>query len=134
MPKTPKPGEDRPFPIIEAFGYAADADSRESRQAREKRFCRFMGAPCEKYIQYRFGYCSVTYAATDDEGARRTYAVCDHRLDGEPVKAVLADHFGSGASKARLVPEVVLTNPRTSFDYVAITVGKDGDITDVAAI
>lgn len=134
MPKTPKPSAGRPFPIIEAFGYAADADTAESRQAREKRFCRFMGAPCEKYIQYRFGYCSVTYAAADDEGVRRTYAVCDHRLDGEPIKAVLADHFGRAASEVRLVPEVVLTSPRTSFDYVAITVGADGSITDVAAI
>jgi hypothetical protein len=134
MPKTRKPGEDRPFPIIEAFGYAADANSRESRAAREKLFCRFMGAPCEKYIQYRFGYCSVTYAAADDEGVQRTYAVCDHRLDGEPIQAVLADHFGRAAGKVKLVPEVMLTNPRTAFDYVAITVGAGGDIADVAAI
>lgn len=134
MSKTQKPGEGRPFPIVEAFGYAADADTRESRQAREKRFCRFTGAPCEKFVQYRFGYCSVTYSAADDEGVRRTYAVCDHRLDGEPIQAVLADHFGRAASKVRLVPEVVLTSPRTSFDYVAITVGRDGEIADVAAI
>ncbi|MBN2575231.1 MAG: hypothetical protein JXP73_11770 [Deltaproteobacteria bacterium] len=134
MPKIPKPGKGRPFPIVEAFGYASDAESRESREAREKRFCRFMGGPCEKYIQYRFGYCSVTYAAADDEGVRRTYAVCDHRLDGDPIQAVLDDHFGRSASKVRLVSEVVLTNPRTSFDYVAITVGAGGEITDVAAI
>ncbi len=134
MPKTPEPDEGRPFPIVEAFGYAADADSRESRAAREKRFCRFAEGPCEKYIQYRFGYCSVTYAAADDEGVRRTYAVCDHRLDGEPIQAVLTDHFGRAASKVRLVSEVVLTNPRTSFDYVGIIVDAKGEITDVAAI
>jgi len=134
MPKTPKPDESRPFPLVEAFGYAVDADTEESRDAREKRFCRFMGAPCEKYIQYRFGYCSVTYAAADDEGVRRTYAVCDHRLDGEPVHTVLADHFGGAAGRVRLVPEVVLTNPRTSFDYAAITVGSDGEISDVVVI
>src|SRR5258708_17937501 len=120
MPKTPKPGEGRPFPIIEAFGYAADADTRESRRARERRFCRFMGAPCEKYIQYRFGYCSVTYAAADYEGSRRTYAVCDHRLDGEPVRALLADHLGRAAVPVRSLPEVVLTDPRTACDFVSV--------------
>lgn len=134
MPKARKPNEGRPFPIVEAFGYAADANTAESRQAREKRFCRFMGAPCEKFIQYRFGYCSVTYAAADDERERRTYAVCDHRLDGEPIQAVLADHFDRAAAKARLVPEVVLANPRTSFDYVAIRLGTDGEIADAVAI
>jgi hypothetical protein len=134
MPKVPKPGPGRPFPIIEAFGYAADANSKESRQARDRRFCRFTGGPCEKFIQYRFGYCSVTYAAADDEGMRRTYAVCDHRLDGEPIQAVITDHFGRQAEKVRLVAEVTLKNPRTSFDYVAITVGKGGEIADLAAI
>ncbi len=134
MPDEPKSSDSRPFPIIETFGFAADADTAESRQARKKRFCRFMAAPCEKYVQYHFGYCSVTYAAADDGGEQHTYAVCDHRLDGEPIRAVLADHFGAAAGRAQLVPEVVLTNPRTSFDYVAITVDKDGEIADAAAI
>jgi hypothetical protein len=134
MPKLDPPDEKRPFPIIEAFGYAADADTAGARHARDRRFCRFMNAPCEKYIQYHFGYCSVTYAAADDDGVRRTYAVCDHRLDGAPMVSVLTDYFGARAGKAKLVPEVVLTNPRTSFDYVAITVGRDGEIDDVAAI
>lgn len=134
MPRTSKTEPERPFPIIEAFGYAAEPATAQSREARTKRFCRFMNAPCEKYIQYRFGYCSVTYAAADDEGVRQTYAVCDHRLDGEPVQAALRDHFGPAADKVQLVPEVVLTNPRTSFDYVAITVDPKQEISDVAVI
>jgi len=129
MPKPP-----RPFPIIEAFGYAADANTRESRDASKRRFCRFMGAPCEKWIQYRFGYCSLTYAAADDERVRRTYAVCDHRLDGPPVQAAVRDYFKGTAGEVRLVPEVVLTKPRTSFDYVAITLDAGGEIADAAAI
>jgi hypothetical protein len=59
----------------------------------------------------------VTYAAADDGGVSRTYAVCDHRVDGPPVASAVRDHFGDTSS--RLVPEIVLTNPRTSFDYVA---------------
>lgn len=134
MSTPPKAPPERPFPIVEAFGFAADAATAQSRSALAKRFCRFMGAPCEKYIQYRFGYCSVTYAAADDEGARQTYAVCDHRLDGEPVQAALRDHFGQVMDRVRLVPEVVLSNPRTSFDFVAITLDGGQQINDVAVI
>lgn len=119
---------------MEAFGYAAEARTPEAVDARDRRWCRFTGTACEKFIQYRFGYCSVGYAAADDEGVRRTYAVCDHRLDGEPIRSVLEDHFGAQAGEARLVPEVVLTSPRTSFDYVAIRVGPGGEIADAAAI
>lgn len=133
-PDGPKSPKIRAFPIIEAFGYAADAATPEARRATQTRHCRFIGAPCEKFIQYRFGYCSVSYAAADDERMPRIYAVCDHRLDGEPIQSVLADQFGDNAGSARLVPEVVLTNPRTSFDYVAITVDAAGDVAQVAAI
>ena len=58
-----------------------------------------------------------------------TYAVCDHRLDGAPLAHIVADHFGE--KQARLVPEVGLTEPRTSFDYVAV--GED-NADDVIAI
>jgi hypothetical protein len=135
MPKLPKgSAPDRPFPIIEAFGYAADADTPLSRSARDERHCRFMNKPCEKFKQYKFGYCSVTYAAADDEGIRQTYAVCDHRLDGEPITAVIEDRFGATwRGRVELVPEVVLHNPRTSFDYVAIDV-EGGEIRDAIVI
>lgn len=93
MPKPPS-APSQPFPIIEAFGYAAEANTPASRAAREKHWCPFSGVACEKFRQYGFGYCSVTYAAADDDNVRRTYAVCDHRLDGEPIKIALADYFG----------------------------------------
>jgi hypothetical protein len=134
MVKVRGAGPERSFPIIEAFGYAADASTPQSRRAREERYCRFMNAPCEKFIQYQFGYCSVTYAAVDDDRETRTYAVCDHRLDGDPIQAVLADYFGRRIGRAQLVPEVVLSDPRTSFDYVAVEAGADGEIKDVAVI
>jgi hypothetical protein len=94
------PKADKPFPIIEAFGYAADATTPEALDARERRWCRFTGTPCEKYIQYRLGSCSVTYAAADDKGQRRTYAVCDHRLDGAPIALALRDHSRRDGERA----------------------------------
>jgi hypothetical protein len=60
--------------------------------------------------------------------------VCDHRLAGEPIRTVLDSHFGEAARSAQLVPEVVLTSPRTSFDYVAITLDAAGEISDAIAI
>ena len=117
------------FPIVEAFGYHFDSASPEAIDARARRWCRFTGSPCEKFRQYGFGYCSVTYAAADDGGVSRTYAVCDHRVDGPPVASAVRDHFGDTSS--RLVPEIVLTNPRTSFDYVAFATS---DIESVIAI
>jgi Restriction endonuclease NotI len=122
------------FPLVEAFGYACSAKSKEAADARERRYCRFSGTPCEKFRQYGFGYCSVTYSAADDANTRQTYAVCDHRLDGEPIRLVIADHFGTNADSVRLVPEVVLSKPRMSFDYVGITTSTTGDIADAIAI
>lgn len=117
------------FPIVETFGHSWDSATREAAEAAKQRWCPFSKNVCEKYRQYRFGYCSVTYAAADDGGKSHTYAVCDHRLDGAPLDFVIKDHFGS--KKAVLVPEIVLTNPRTSFDYVAFA---KGNIEDIIAI
>lgn len=114
------------FPIVEAFGYRWDATSKEARQATEQEFCRFAKKACEKLRQYGFGYCSVTYAAADDGGKSYTYAVCDHRLDGAPLAHVIADHFET--RKYRLVPEIVLREPRTSFDYVAQATDNPDDV------
>jgi hypothetical protein len=121
-----------PFPITEAFGFASSAQTPESQQARARKWCPFAQAACEKYRQYRFGYCSVTYAAADDSGVRRTYAVCDHRLDGAPVRSALADYFPS-LQDVRLVAEVVLAKPRASFDYVAFQYTGD-EIKDAIVI
>lgn len=123
-----------PFPIVEAFGYAAHSATPNAKDALKRRHCRFSNTLCEKFRQYRFGYCSVTYAAADDSGIRRTYAVCDHRLDGDPLELVLRQHFGSRRAKAVLVPEVVLTNPRMSFDYVAILPSTSGDTEEAIVI
>jgi hypothetical protein len=77
LPGVPRPrgrprGAEQPFPIVEAFGYAWDAVSPERDAAFREKWCRFMGADCEKYRQYRLGSCSVTYAARDDDRVRYT--------------------------------------------------------------
>ncbi|AVT36242.1 NotI family restriction endonuclease [Plantactinospora sp. BB1] len=106
------------FPIVEAFGYPYDSTSPAAELARNRKWCPFVNGHCEKYAQYRYGYCSVTYAANWDAGTARTYAVCDHRLDGDPIRWAVRDHFGS--TDATLVAEVAATSePRLSLDYVA---------------
>jgi len=117
------------FPIVEMFGYPWDSTTAPAKDSARRHWCPFMGLQCEKFRQYGYGYCSVTYAAADDGGQATTYAVCDHRLDGPPLRHVVADHFG--ALPTTLVPEVVLTSPRTSFDFVAFE--KD-NIENVIAI
>jgi hypothetical protein len=117
------------FPIVEVFGHPWDATSPDASDAFRRRWCPFTNSECEKFRQYRYGYCSVNYAAADDKGQSFTYAVCDHRLDGAPLAHIVADHFGK--KQARIVSEVVLTEPRTSFDYVAL--GEE-DTDDVIAI
>lgn len=117
------------FPIVEAFGYHWDAKSQAASAARAAKMCPFSQVPCEKYRQYRFGYCSVTYAAADDEKSEYTYAVCDHRLDGPPLHFVLQDFFAS--RPATMVSEIVLTDPRQSFDYVAF---DKNDVNNLIAI
>ncbi len=110
-----------------------DAETPESIDAFERRYCPFAKQPCEKFRQYGFGYCSVTYAAADDERQRRTYAVCDHRLDGPPIQHAIADYFKERAAQVRIAAEIVLPDPRTSFDYVAFEC-RDGVVGDAIAI
>ena len=130
--KPTRPTSSEHFPIVEAFGYSINATTAPAKTAAAEKSCPFSGKACEKFRQYRFGYCSISYAAAEDRGVRNTYAVCDHRLDGEPVGRAVSDHFGA-TTAVRLVPEIVLTTPRTSFDYVAFTEQK-GTIADVIAI
>lgn len=105
------------FPIVEIYGYPHDSNTAEAQSAHSASHCPFTNSPCEKKLQYGFGYCSVTYSANWDEG-QHTYAVCDHRLDGEPTQWAVRDYFGN--QQAHLVPEVAATQkPRLNLDYVA---------------
>lgn len=113
-----KNGRGTVFPIVEAYGYSHDSRSPAAIKAQTGKECPFAGGSCEKYRQYGFGYCSVTYAASWNNGERSTYAVCDHRLDGPPVEWAISDFFGS--QQATLVPEVMATRkPKLNIDYVA---------------
>lgn len=114
----PPDTQGKPFPLVEVNGFYRTLPTKEAEAAFSSRYCPFSKSPCEKILQYGYGYCSVTYR-TDDDDKYYTYAVCDHRLDGAPVQQAIDDYFGLGA-RVDLVPEVVLTKPRESFDYVAI--------------
>jgi hypothetical protein len=106
------------FPIVEVYGFPYDSDSPAARETWSEKGCPFAGGLCEKQRQYNYGYCSVTYAATWNNGDQRTYAVCDHRLDGPPVEWAVTDYFGDQA--ATLVPEVTATaSPKLNIDFVA---------------
>ncbi|MGW4463038.1 hypothetical protein [Micromonospora sp. NPDC004704] len=106
------------FPIVEAFGFPHDSTSPGAKETWQDRACPFVGNRCEKYVQYTYGYCSVTYAAEWDKGVPHTYAVCDHRLDGEPVDWVLMDHFNT--TDVTVVPEVTaIAKPKLNIDFVA---------------
>jgi len=130
MVKSPRPILG--FPITEVFGYPPLAQTPEAQEAQTARLCPFAKNHCEKYRQYGVGSCSVTYAAEADAGERKTYAVCDHRLDGPPVRAVIHDYFNR-VDSTRVASEVVLTEPRVSFDYVAFN-EVDGVVRDAIAI
>ncbi|MER8236839.1 hypothetical protein [Streptomyces sp. NPDC094049] len=116
MPQTPYE-RGRVFPIVEIFGYPHDCATPEAAASRQKKWCPFSATPCEKEKQYGFGYCSVTYSAAWDKQGQN-YAVCDHRLDGQPTAWAVRDYFGD--KHAYLVPEVAVTQtPRLNLDYVA---------------
>jgi hypothetical protein len=106
------------FPIVETYGFPYDSNSPAAQHTWHEELCPFSEGLCEKKRQYGFGYCSVTYAATWDNHEQQTYAVCDHRLDGDPVSWAVKDHFGE--KPATLVPEVTATTkPKLNIDYVA---------------
>ena len=131
MVRPPRPALG--FPITEMFGFPPFALTPEAVASHTDHLCPFAKNVCEKHRQYGLGYCSVSYAAEADNGIRKTYAVCDHRLDGPPIQAALADYFADNERPVRVASEVVLTDPRISFDYVAFNeVG--GAIEDVIAI
>jgi hypothetical protein len=105
------------YPIVEVFGHDRHLLTSESHRHFNERLCPLTGTTCEKFVQYGFGYCSVRYTAKHD-GKNSVYAVCDHRLDGEPVRLAAKDYFG--AKPYILVPEIKLSDYSISFDYVAI--------------
>nr|WP_282778482.1 NotI family restriction endonuclease [Nocardia sp. CC201C] len=106
------------FPIVEAYGFRYDSNSTKAADAWARHYCPFSDRQCEKDIQYHYGYCSVTYSAKWDAGAQQTYAVCDHRLDGDPVQWAVSDYFGD--EKANLVSEVTIPGKhKRNIDYMA---------------
>lgn len=121
------------FPLVEAFGFSVESKSAGAVSAKNNKTCPFAENKCEKYRQYKFGYCSVLYSARDDEQKRFKYAVCDHRLDGPPLRKVLLDHFGQTVTP-ELVPEIKLHELRTSIDYVAFQRDSAGQISNPIAI
>ena len=129
MPRPQQRG--RFFPIVEIYGYPHDSATPEAQAAQEATNCPFTDSRCEKKRQYGFGYCSVTYSAAWDS-QQRTYAVCDHRLDGHPTHWAVRDYFGD--TKTLLVPEVAVTqSPRLNLDYVAY-VNDEGSPGGIKAI
>jgi Restriction endonuclease NotI len=117
---TDFPDAEKPFPIVEVFGYDRRLLTREAQNAFRERECPFGGIKCEKFRQYKYGYCSVVYKA-DGNDRPHVYAVCDHRLDGDPLQEVVRDAFDRSVhGRIALVGEVVFTSPRISFDYIAI--------------
>ncbi len=84
----------KPFPIVEVFGYEKHLGTPAARRSFADKHCPFVGKACEKYHQYGYGYCSVQYKSKFDV-TPQIYAVCDHRLDGEPVRHALLDYFGA---------------------------------------
>ncbi|MFE9651571.1 hypothetical protein [Micromonospora sp. NPDC006431] len=120
MKRTPKVPSQRGsiYPIVEAYGFPYDSPSPLAHQTWAEKLCPFMGNDCEKKRQYGYGYCSVTYSAEWDKGKQHPYAVCDHRLDGEPINWTVRDHFGD--APAKLVPEVTaVLQPKLNVDFVA---------------
>ena len=111
------------FPIIEVFGYEKHLATSQSRQSFSEMHCPFANNPCEKFLQYGFGYCSVQYK-TKFDSSPQVYAVCDHRLDGEPIRHAIADYFG-GNNRVRLTDELKFTDPDQSFDFIALDTGTD---------
>ncbi|MEU6767109.1 hypothetical protein ABZ916_31980 [Streptomyces sp. NPDC046853] len=122
----------RIFPIVEIYGHLANSQSPEALAAQEAEHCPFTNTACEKRKQYEYGYCSVTYKASWDS-QQHPYAVCDHRLDGQPVMRAVSDYFAD--QSAFIIPEVTITeSPKLSLDYVAYTndSGAPGGIRAIA--
>ncbi|HEV3162802.1 MAG TPA: hypothetical protein VGZ22_02090 [Isosphaeraceae bacterium] len=117
------PPAEKPFPIIEVFGYDRHLSTPEAQANFNARHCPFARKSCEKFRQYGYGYCSVQYR-TEDDTDYEVYAVCDHRLDGVPVMAAVNDYFKS-TKNVLLIDEVKLTNPSQSFDFVALDTATD---------
>ncbi len=124
---TDFPGDgSKPFPIVEVFGYEKHLTTAAARQSFVDKHCPFVGNMCEKYNQYGYGYCSVQYKSKYDT-APQVYAVCDHRLDGAPIRHALTDYFGAN-DRARLLEELTLSDPDQSFDFIAIDTDTDNFI------
>jgi hypothetical protein len=118
------------FPIAEVFGLPYEGVVPATEQEHEERECPFSAVPCEKFRQYQLSTCSAWYAADGDDGVQKRYAICDHRLDGDPVQWAVSDYFGS--QPTILIPEVTVARKPSKLcvDYFAF----DSTRTKVIAI
>jgi hypothetical protein len=115
------------FPVAEAFGYPPDADTEAARDARNRCWCPFTDRPCSKLLSAaQTGICSINYKAEGFD--ETTWAICQHRLKGEPFAEAVQRHFGPRASEAALVTELRLDEPRMSLDGVGVLIEEDDEV------
>jgi hypothetical protein len=115
------------FPVAEAFGYPPDADTAAARDARARCWCPFMDKPCSKLLSAaQTGICSIHYKAEGFD--ETTWAICQHRLKGDPFDDAVRRHFGSKAKDAALVTELRLDEPRMSLDGVGVLITDDDEV------
>lgn len=79
MPAAASP--ERPFPVIEVFGYPSENESPEAKRGRANHHCPFLGRKCVKEsrrLDYPFGACSVRQIRNP-----RPIIICPKRLEGE---------------------------------------------------
>lgn len=124
---------DADFPVVEIFGYPPDADTASAKDARARCWCPFMDKPCSKLLSSaQTGICSIRYKAEGFD--ETTWAVCQHRLKGEPFEDAVRRHFGRRSKDAELVTELRLNKPRMSLDGVgALFDGDDVDFVGIEA-
>ena len=115
------------FPVAEAFGHPPDADTASARDARARCWCPFMDKPCSKLLSAaQTGICSIRYKAEGFD--ETTWAICQHRLKGDPFEDAVGRHFGARSKDAALVTELRLDQPRMSLDGVGVLVEADDEV------
>lgn len=119
------------FPIVEIFGFPADNDSDDAKEARRRYWCPFLDARCIKSghdVPIPLGTCSVV-------SSYGPVVTCPKRFHGDDyglIRSVASTLLGT-QSQTVLLPEIG-TTPSSTFDWIAARHDGAGNVQDYHGI
>ena len=122
----------------EVFGFDCDANLNEKafRLAIKQQYCKYIKSTCVKPRKseptVKVGICSLGASMANDK-AMRPVIICPQRFKEESVFETVRQQYLESWKNVKWIPEVNI-GVGGSVDFVAVEVGKNGEIKDFLCV